>query len=71
MTRSIRTREYAYLVEHLRNARDEAGLTQADVAKKMKRPQPLISNVEPRQKELMLLNFRFLQRSITKKLITL
>lgn len=52
MTRSIRTKEYAYFVERLRNAREEAGLTQVQVAKKLKRPQSHISNVESGQQRV-------------------
>lgn len=36
MIRSIRIKEYAYFVERLRKAREEAGLTQVQVAKKLK-----------------------------------
>ncbi len=52
MTRSIRTKEYAYFVERLRKAREEAGLTQTEVAKKLKRPQSHISNVESGQQRV-------------------
>lgn len=52
MTRSTRTKEYAYFVERLRRAREEAGLTQVQVAKKLKRPQSHISNVESGQQRV-------------------
>ena len=52
MTRSIRTKEYAYFVERLRKAREDAGLTQVQVAKKLKRPQSHISNVESGQQRV-------------------
>ena len=52
MTRSIRTKEYAYFVERLRKASEEAGLTQVQVAKKLKRPQSHISNVESGQQRV-------------------
>jgi len=52
MTRSIRTKEYAYFIERLRKAREEAGLTQVEVAKKLKRPQSHISNVESGQQRV-------------------
>ena len=52
MTRSIRTKEYAYFVEKLRKAREEARLTQVEVAKKLKRPQSHISNVESGQQRV-------------------
>lgn len=34
MTRLRQTKEYAYFVERLRKAREEAGFTQVEVAKK-------------------------------------
>ena len=46
MVKSIHTKKYAYFVERLRKAREDAGLTQVQVAKKLKRPQSHISNVE-------------------------
>jgi transcriptional regulator with XRE-family HTH domain len=52
MTRSRQTKEYAYFVERLRKARLEAGLTQNEVAKKLKRPQSHISNVESGQQRV-------------------
>lgn len=52
MTRSRQTKEYAYFVGRLRKAREEAGLTQVEVAKKLKRPQSHISNVESGQQRV-------------------
>lgn len=52
MTRSRQTKEYASFVERLRKARAEAGLTQVEVAKKLKRPQSHISNVESGQQRV-------------------
>lgn len=52
MKRSIHTKEYAVFVERLRNARQEAGLTQVQVAKKLKRPQSYVSNVESGQQRV-------------------
>ena len=52
MKRSIHTKEYAIFVERLRKARQEAGLTQVQVAKKLKRPQSYISNVESGQQRV-------------------
>ena len=52
MTRSIRTKEYANFVERLRKAREESGLTQVEVAKKLKRPQSHISNIESGQQRV-------------------
>lgn len=52
MKKSIHTKEYAYFVEKLRKARQEAGLTQVQVARKLKRPQSYISNVESGQQRV-------------------
>ncbi len=52
MIKSIHTKEYAYFVERLRKARTEAGLTQIEVAKKLRRPQSHISNVESGQQRV-------------------
>ena len=52
MKKSIHTKEYAVFVERLRKAREEAGLTQVQIAKKLKRPQSHISNVESGQQRV-------------------
>ncbi len=52
MVKSIHTKEYAYFVERLRKARLESGLTQVQVAKKLKRPQSHISNIETGQQRV-------------------
>jgi transcriptional regulator with XRE-family HTH domain len=52
MVKSVHTKEYAYFVERLRRAREEAGLTQVQVAKKVGRPQSHISNVESGQQRV-------------------
>jgi transcriptional regulator with XRE-family HTH domain len=52
MIKSIHTKQYAYFVEKLKKAREEAGLTQVQVAKKIKRPQSHISNVESGQQRV-------------------
>jgi len=52
MSKSIHTKEYAYFVKRLQKARQEAGLTQVQVAKKLKRPQSYISNIETGQQRV-------------------
>jgi transcriptional regulator with XRE-family HTH domain len=52
MVKSIHTKEYAYFVGRLQKARLEAGLTQVQVAKKLKRPQSHVSNVESGQQRI-------------------
>lgn len=52
MSKSIQTKEYAYFVERLKKARLAARLTQAQVAKKIGRPQSHISNIESGQQRV-------------------
>jgi transcriptional regulator with XRE-family HTH domain len=52
MTKSIHTKQYAYFVERLKKARLEKGLTQVQVAKKLRRPQSHISNIESGQQRV-------------------
>lgn len=66
MTRSIRTKEYAYFVERLCKARLESGLTQVEVAKKLKRPQSHISNVESGQQRVDVVELQTFARIYNK-----
>jgi len=52
MSKSIRTKEYQDFAERLKKARLEAGLTQVEAAKKLKRPQSYISKVEAGEQRL-------------------
>ena len=52
MGRSIRTKEYKDFAQKLKNARLEAGLSQVEVAKKLKRPQSYISKAEAGEQRL-------------------
>jgi len=52
MKKSIHTKEYAVFVERLRKAREEAHLTQVQVAKKLGRPQSHVSNIESGQQRV-------------------
>ncbi len=66
MTRSRQTKEYAYFVERLRKAREEAGLTQTEVVKKLKRPQSHISNVESGQQRVDVVELQFFTKIYNK-----
>jgi len=46
MSKSIHSNKYKKVIEQLKAARLEVGLTQVDVAKKLKRPQSYISKIE-------------------------
>lgn len=52
MKKSIHTKEYAVFVERLKTARLDSGLTQAQVAKRLGRPQSHVSNVETGQQRV-------------------
>ncbi len=52
MSNSIHTKEYTYFAEQLRKAHEEAGLTQMEVAKKLKSPQSHIFNIESGQQRV-------------------
>ncbi len=66
MTRSIRTKEYAYFIKRLRKAREESSLTQVQVAKKLKRPQSHISNVESGQQRVDVVELQFFAKIYNK-----
>ena len=46
MQKSIHSSEYRTVVKKLREARDSTGLTQAEAAKKLGKPQSYISKIE-------------------------
>lgn len=46
MEKSIHSNEYKVVLQRLRKARDEAGLTQVQVARKLNRHQSYVSKVE-------------------------
>lgn len=52
MKKSIHTKEHAVFVERLKKARTEAGLTQVQVAKKLKKPQSYVSQIESGQQRV-------------------
>lgn len=52
MEKSTQTREYAEFVKKLKGARLDSGLTQVQVAEKLKRPQSYISNIESGQQRV-------------------
>ena len=66
MKKPIHTKEYAVFVGRLRTARLEAGFTQAQVAKKLRRPQPHISYVENGQQRLDMVELRRLAKIYKK-----
>ena len=58
MKKTITTKEYANFIKKLRKARQDTGLKQIDVAKKLKRPQSYISRVESGEYRLDILEVK-------------
>ena len=52
MPKSVHSRKYKRLVDCLKSARIAADLTQADVAKALKRPQSFVSKCESRERRI-------------------
>lgn len=52
MGKSIHTKKYVEFVKRLRGAREKSKLTQVQVAKKLKRPQSYVSNIETGQQRV-------------------
>jgi transcriptional regulator with XRE-family HTH domain len=52
MGKSIHTKKYTEFVKRLRSARENSGFTQVQVAKKLKRPQSYVSNIETGQQRV-------------------
>ena len=46
MSKSLYSKEYRNVISKLREARDEANLTQTEVAEKLKKPQSYVSKIE-------------------------
>lgn len=51
-TKSIHRKEYKELLSALSQARKDAGMTQAELAKKLKKPQSYVSKVENGERRL-------------------
>jgi len=66
MKKSIHTKEYAVFVGRLKMARLEAGLTQTQVAKKLRRPQSHISNIETGQQRVDIVELKRFARMYNK-----
>lgn len=55
---TLHTKAYREVIERLKKARIDAGLTQVETANKLKKPQSYISKVENRQRRLDILEVR-------------
>lgn len=58
MEKSIYSQEYSLFIAQLRNAREERGLTQTDVAEKLGQTQSFVSKVERSERRLDVVELR-------------
>lgn len=68
MAKTIYTNEYRNVVKKLRTARDEAGLMQVDVAKKLKKPQSYVSKIERGERRIDVAELSILAKIYKKPL---
>jgi len=68
MTGSIYTNEYKNVVKKLHKARNEAGLMQVDVAKKLKKPQSYVSKIERGERRIDVAELSILAKIYKKPL---
>lgn len=57
MTNTLRTSEHIYLCERLKRVRLDAGLTQAELAKRLGKPQSFVAKVETKERRLDVIEF--------------
>ena len=68
MTKSIFTSEYKKVIQQLRKARNEINFTQADIAKKLKKPQSYISKIERGERRIDIAEISILAKIYKKPL---
>lgn len=71
MDRALYSAEHRYLVELLREAREGAGLTQVELAKRLDVPQPFVSRYESGQRRLDLVELRSICRELGIEVVEL
>jgi len=64
MPRSVFSDAYGIFLEELVGARNEAGLTQVELAKRLGRPQPFVSYFERGERRIDLIEFVAIARAL-------
>ena len=68
MSKSIHSSEYISVIKKLREAREAAGLTQAEAAEKLGKPQSYISKIERGERRLDIVELAKIARLYKKQL---
>jgi len=68
MSKSIYSSKYKIVLQNLYKTRQESGLTQIDVAKKLNKPQSFISKVERGERRLDIVELEMFAKLYKKKL---
>jgi len=68
MGESIHSREYKIIIQKLINVRLHSGITQVQVAAKLKKPQSYVSKIERRERRLDVVELKQLLRIYKKGL---
>jgi transcriptional regulator with XRE-family HTH domain len=64
MAKSVFTDAYAVFLETLIAARKRAGVTQAELAARLGKPQPFVSNIERAERRVDLIEFYAIARAL-------
>ncbi|MAK98429.1 MAG: transcriptional regulator [Citromicrobium sp.] len=67
MPKSVFSEAYEILLEELVSARDEAGITQTELGKRLNRPQPFVSYFERGERRIDLIEFVAIARALEIK----
>ena len=68
MAKSVFTKDYRSLLEQLRKAREAAGMTQNEVAKKLRKPQSFVSKFESGERRIDAIELKQLSKLYKKPL---
>lgn len=68
MPKTIHTNEYHKIVECLKRARLDAGLTQKEVSEKIKKPQSYVSKVEAGEQRVDVVELAIFLKAYNKKI---